>query len=256
VHFTTRTTPPSQLLVQRKLTLKRLSSAVARGVDDTVRNTVTDTRAKMVGAGLGKLSRAVRYTSDVKKRRVPDIGDGRSRWRVGGAMFAPGRSERTQGALAAYSQANTTIVPRRGRWLAFATDEIPQRVGRYKMTPALYEAGGFDRKIGELEFIQSKKPNEAFLIARDVQVNAQRGFGQARRLPRHGKARQGKKAVGFIVAFILIRVTRRSQRFNPKAIMRNQVAQLPRRIRSNLRGSTQRAAPSPVVFSSGGSFSA
>ncbi len=239
----------------KRITLTRLSRAVGKATDDTAREARNDMKTAMLNTGLGKLSRAIRYTSDKAKGRIPDINSNTNRWRAGATVFATNGSDRTEGALQSYTNSTTTIVPRRGRWLAIATDEIPKRVGRYRMTPELYVSSGLDRRIGELEFIPSKRPNEALLIARNVSVNGARGFGQARRIPRHGRTPGGRKRVDFVVAFILIRITRRAERFNPGAIFKGQFLKLPDRIKSNLIGSGQSGAVGgPIIASSGGSF--
>jgi hypothetical protein len=246
----------ASFLVARKRTLEQLAAAVARAVDTTVANTRFDVSGAMSAAGLGKLANVIRSTSDFRKKRVPPIGDGSGGWRAGGVIFATHGSDRTAGALEAYTQGVTTIIPKRGRWLALATDEIPKRVGRKRMTPELYLAGGFEKRIGKLHFVPSKKhAGEAFLIARHVQVDAARGFGRSLRIPRTGNIRNGRKAVDFIVCFILIKVTTRSRRFDPRAIMARRVAELPTEIRKLLRGSAGRGVSNSIVASSGGSFS-
>lgn len=246
----------ASFLIARKRTMAQLAAAVAKAVDTTVVGTQRDVSAAMSAAGLGKLANVIRSTSDHRKRRVPNIGDGGSGWRAGGVIYATKGSDRTAAALEAYTQGITTIIPQRGRWLAIATDEIPKRVGRKRMTPALYVTGGFDKKIGKLHFIASKKhAGEAFLIARSVQVDAARGFGRSLRIPRTGNIRPGRKAVDFVVCFILIKVTTRVRRFDPKAIMAKRVAELPTEIRKQLRGNRSGAVGGPTVASSGGSFS-
>ena len=245
----------SQHAQARNVTLKRLGRAVVRAVDQTGAAGQKQTRAAMVAARMGGLSKTIKYTSDQKKGRVPQIDGNTRTWRTGAVMWGPHNSERAVGAFAAYSSGLTTIVPRRGRWLAIATDEIPKKVGRYRMTPELYEANGFDRRIGPLHFLESKRhPNEAFLIVHDVQVNAARGFGNARRIPRHGRVGDGRKAVDFIVAFILIRVTARAERYSPKAIWIAECRKMNNRVVDNLRGPQPRNNFGPSIGSVSGSF--
>jgi hypothetical protein len=245
--------PPSLDTLQtvRRRSLQQFATAVARSADDTAKaaqNAITD---KMRETRLGKISRAIRYTSDYQKNRVPDIGLGVSDLKAGAVVWNRDPSERTQGTLDAYTNGEVTILPKHGRWLAIATDEIPAKVGRFRMTPYLYERSGLDRKIGPLQFIQGKKSGNAFLIVHDVQVNAAHGFGRARRIPKTGRISANKKQVGFIIAFILIRVTRRSERLNPKQIFRDEFTKLPDRIRARLR-STPRSGKEIASWS--GSF--
>jgi hypothetical protein len=242
--------------VSRKRTLAQFGAAVARAVDTTIVNAHRDVTGAMAAARLGKLAKAVKSTSDLRKRRVPDIGEGVDGWRVGGVIYAARGSDRTTGALEAYlQQAVTTIIPKHGRWLAIATDEIPTRAGRRRMTPELYLSSGLDRRIGRLHFLPSKsKPGEAFLVVKNVQVDAARGFGRGIRLPKHGRARPGRTAVDFIIAFILIRRTMRIRRVDPLAILRRRANDLPAEIRKNLRGSDRGAIRGPIIASSSGSF--
>lgn len=233
--FGVRTSPPSELLIQRRARLNALGKALAKAVDQSADLARRDIVLAMQSAGLGKLPNALRYTSDLKKGHVPDASAAGARFRVGATIYATHGSDRTAAALAAYA-VGTTIIPRRGKWLAFATDEIPRLTGRKRMTPELYEANGYDRRIGPLVFINSKHPGEAFLIVHDVQVNAARGYGSARRLPQHGRAGPGRKAVGFIIAFILIRTTSRARRFDPGKAFERRVAEIPANTRAILRG--------------------
>lgn len=247
-------TPPEPALLKdiERLSLRRLGNSVARAVDDTGKVALDRTHTEMKNGRLGKLAGAIGYTSDHKKRQVPDAATTGARWRAGAIMFSRRGSERTDGALEAYSSGSVTILPKRGRWLAFATRELAARVpgirgaakgsrrsGTYRITPALYVRRGLDRRIGSLVFIKGRNPSEALLIVKNVQVNAKRGFGGAKRIPRTGRIAANKKRVDFIIAFVLIRVTRRSQRFNGKANFEQSARQLPDRILARLtRGQT------------------
>lgn len=167
------------------------------------------TERAIVGAGLGRLSKAVGSTSSVKK--------GRTRTEFAfGVVFARGSTEsRGNQALLAYSE-GATITPGRGKkWLAFPTGAIPTRVGRKKMTPELYNRSALVQTIGKLQFVQGKKANEAFLVAKRVTVSRRTGRAKANtgRVPRGADAKKG------VVAFILIKFTKRAQRFDQKAIM-------------------------------------
>jgi hypothetical protein len=254
--FTVAKVDDGLFLKARKATIERLTAAMAKATDQSAALGRADIQSAMSSAGLGNLGRAIRYTSDLKKKRVPNVtSGGEAGFRVGATIFAPSTgNERVNQALHAYTQ-GATIVPRRGKWLAIATDEIPRLAGRRRMTPELYDKLGYDRRIGPLEFIPSKHPNEALLIVRDVSVNGARGFGRARRLPRHGNPGEGRKAVDFIVAFILIRVTSRAGRFNPGAIFKARVEQIPAEIRRFMVGRQSGSITSKSIASSSSSFS-
>jgi hypothetical protein len=245
--FTLTPPPSSTFKFIKNYSLKGLARAVSRATDQTMAAGKTDIRLAMDRAKLGKLSRVVDYTSDIKKRRVPDITTVGRRWRAGATIYARGSSKRADGALAAYTSGAVTILPKRGRWLAIATDELAKRVpgikgsgrrraGTFRMTPALYRKRGLEKRIGKLVFIPGSSPNEALLIVNNVQVNAARGFGKAERIPRTGRIRAGKVKKDFIVAFVLIRVTRRAERVNPSRVIQAQIKRMDRRITDILRG--------------------
>jgi hypothetical protein len=120
----------------RKATIERLTAAMAKATDQAAARGRTDIQSAMSSAGLGNLSRAIRYTSDLKKKRVPNVSSGgEANFRVGATIYAPSTgNDRVNEALHAYTQ-GATIVPRRGKWLAIATDEIPRLAGRRRMTP-------------------------------------------------------------------------------------------------------------------------
>lgn len=189
---------------------------------------LTKTRQKIRGVGLGRLAGAVGSYDSLKREDT-------SGNRAYGAIFARGRADgRGNQALLAYSE-GATIVPRNGRrWLAFATSAIPKRVGRKKMTPALYRSSGLTSTLGQLHFVMGKGGRVAYLVARNVNVS--RRNGQIKPVGvRKPRGADPKKAV---VAFVLIPFTVRAQRFSQDAIMRdaqNQVGRFAEAYRSPLK---------------------
>lgn len=159
-------------------------------------------QAKMRAAGLGNLSRAVGFTSAKRKRQLDRTPYA--------AIYAKGGDEsRAGGALEAYSR-GATIRAQNSEWLAYATDAVPKRVGRRKMTPKLYNSSGLVGSIGKLVF-RKVKPNLALLVLRKVSLSAK--TGQARAL---GKRAPRTRIVPEkdVVAFVLIKQTRRAKRFD------------------------------------------
>lgn len=188
-------------------------------------------RQAMRGQRLGNLANTIGSTSDRKKRRVRQ--NGTNGFDVAGFVFARIRSERTAGALQAYLENdNTTIKPVRGRWLWIATQEIPRRAGRRRMTPALYNSTGLDRSIGPLQFIPGRRPGIAFLVVQQTTIQVARS-GKARAVPKSGRVGKGRREAG-IIAFIGIRRTRRSRRIDPRSIARNWQNRLPALLRDEL----------------------
>lgn len=221
--------------------LDAIGRAAARGAHEAWLGAQMELRRDMAGARLARLAKAVKQESDWRSRRLPRLSAEGPRFRVGAILYLKGqRNERTAGTFNAYS-AGATIVPKRGRWLWIATDEIQAKVGmagkrgRFRMTPARYLARGLDRRIGELEFIEGKNAGEAFLIVRDVTVDGAKGYGRARRRARSGNVPKGRTERDFIVAFIGIRVTRRSRRFNPRVAERRWQSRIPALIDKNLK---------------------
>lgn len=180
-------------------------------------------RADMQGAGLGRLGNAVDHGSDAEKNgRVRTMGQG---WSASGWLAIRSRSERTIGAIESYT-AGADITPKRGRWLWIATDEIPIRAGRQRMTPALYNKQGFDAKIGPLVPVKSSS-GTPLLIVRNVGVSASGKPRSARSLTKRGMPRRGQQQVDFIVAFFGIPNTSRRARVDVDAIVAEARASLP-----------------------------
>lgn len=242
--------PPGRAF--QRVVLGRVARAAAYATDEAARQAHFNITGAMGAMKLGKLARAIGHGSDLKKRRVPPPN---ARFRVSGWVFARTKSsERTAGALKAYTE-GATIVPRKGRWLWIATDEIPQKVGRHRMTPQRYINSGLERRIGELEFIPGDHAGEALLIARDVTVNAATGYGKARRAPRRGAIGATRKKVDFIVAFIGIKITRRSARVDPLKLTADVARRVPTLMLRHLTRTAGRQTPGKVVGSLGTRFS-
>lgn len=224
---------PGQFAEFERRLREALKAAALRATDRAARQAAANVRGQIQSAGLGRLSGAITSGSDLQRGRGvhPKGAD----FAASGWVKVRGRSERTLGALAAYTR-GATITARNATWLAIATDHIPKRAGRQKMTPRLYVAEGFDQKIGPLVFVKGRSGREAFLIVRDVSVDK---FGRkgryARRLPRRGALGSSRARAGMLIAFVLIRLTSRSARFDPSAPIAAAVAQLPALVAEELK---------------------
>lgn len=200
-----------------------LQRAALRATDRASVNTQESLRNAMRSQRLGNLGNAVRQTSDAKRRRIHRRGD--LGFSASGIVYVGTKNDRTTGALQAYLEGPVNITPTSGRrWLAIATNAIPRKAGRFRMTPQRYKEGGFESKIGPLVFVKTSKANVAYLIAKDVSIQPKRS-GSARRLPKSGRPRAGRAHVG-IVAFVLIRATRRDKRIDVTAIAQREQGQL------------------------------
>ncbi len=169
---------------------------------------------KVKAVGLGRLSGAVRSTSSERKRQ-------RKKGEAWGAVYAAGGDESRAGqALEAYTR-GATIKGKNVEWLAIATRALPKRVGRYRMTPQRYEAAG--NPLGPLIF-KRLSVNRAILIAQgDFTVSVK--TGKAKRFA--GRATRARKRQRDVVAFVLIKQTKRGKRFDQREVMRRASAKLP-----------------------------
>lgn len=181
-------------------------------------------RRQMSGGGLGRLGFAVDAGSDMRKSgRVHRIGA--NGFRTSGWINLRTKSERTLGAITAYTE-GADILPRKGKgWLWIATDEIPARAGRARMTPERYVARGFDRKIGPLTYIRSVNGNP-LLVVTGASVNAGGKPHSAKALGKNGRLRKGQREKQFIVCFIGIPRTSRAARVDAPAEFRREQASL------------------------------
>lgn len=229
--------PSGDALSQFRRTLsKRVTIAAARATDKAARLAQDDIRSAMRAQRLGGLANTIGSTSDARKGRA-NAGDISALDVAGFVILKKLKSPRTAGALQSYiDQDATQIAPVRGRWLAIPTKEIPQKAARRKMTPDLYRASGLEEKIGPLEFVRSKRPGVAYLVVNDVTIRTDGKRGKARRLPKRGVASKGRGHVS-IVAFILIRMTRRSRRVDPRQIAEKWARRLPSLLNQELSGS-------------------
>jgi hypothetical protein len=213
---------------------KRLTIAAAKATQKAARLAKEDLRRDMRAQRLGGLANVIASTSDRQKGRVTpgDI----SLLDVAGFVSVKGvKSPRTAGALKSYiDQETTSITPVRGRWLAMPTKEIPSKAGKFKMTPERYRAAGLEEKLGKLQFVKSKRPGIAYLVINDVTIRTDGKKGKTLRLPKRGTASKGRGHVS-IVAFVLIRATRRSMRVSPAAVAEKWARRLPALLNQELR---------------------
>lgn len=172
-------------------------------------------QGRMKAAGLGKLSNAVGYTSAFRKRQLDRTPYG--------VIFAKGGDDSLAGgALEAYSR-GVTIRAKSGEWLAYATPAVPRLVGRRRITPKRYLASGLSSSIGKLIF-RRINANLALLVLRKVSLSPKTGRAKAL-----GKGRPRTRIVPDkeVVAFVLIKQTRRAKRFDKDTELRREAMRLP-----------------------------
>ncbi|CDO34042.1 hypothetical protein [Novosphingobium sp. KN65.2] len=204
----------------RRYAIQTFERAGVRTVETISRRGKSAIRQRMAGAGLGRLGNAIGSSSDTEVKRF-----GGDRFSVSAQFFARTRSERTLGALKAYTE-GANITPVRSRWLWIPTDNIPRVSKRFRMTPALWRQNGFDKKIGPLVQIRSINGNP-LLVVQNVGVALSGRKRSAKSLTRSGMPRKGQVAKEMIVAFIGIPRTARSARVNITEILNQVRAEMP-----------------------------
>lgn len=227
---------PRQFAEFRRFCIQRLERAALKVTDRAARQSLTDLRSAMQGAGLGRLGNAITAGSDLAEGRGVHRR-GAEGFSASGWLAIRSRSARALGAIEAYTE-GAEIGPRKGRWLWIQTDEIPRRAGRFRMTPALYKQHGFESRIGPLQFVPGRHGGEGLLIVRNVTVDRFGRRGRARRLPRRGSVGSSREPRDYIVAFVGIRRTSRTARVDPRAIITANVSRISALISAELSAPT------------------
>ncbi len=225
--------PPRSAFDQfRRDSEARMQAAALNATATAARNAKGVIRREMAAAKLGRMGNAIDDGSDAEKTgRMKLSGSG---WRASGWVFIRSRSPRTRGAIEAYTE-GAEIAPRNGRYLWIATDQIPVRAGRAKMTPGNWSKAGLDTRIGPLVPIKSAS-GTPLLIVKKVGVSASGKSRSARSLTKKGLARKGQIGVDYIVAFYGIPRTSRQARVDVDQIVAEAQASLPSLIARELKG--------------------
>lgn len=196
------------------------------------RRATSQIRNAMSRAGLGRLGNAVDATSDRDKGGRLHRSSSRE-VSASSAVHLKSRSERTVGAIEAYTQ-GATIRARAGGWLWIPSSDLQRRVkGGKRVTPANWRSSGLEQRIGPLVKIPGKHAGEVLLIVPAVTVR-QGGRPSPRRLPKSGKARAGRVLQENFVAFTGIRSTSRQARVDPHQIIDGIRAEMPAIIAAHL----------------------
>lgn len=180
----------------------------------------------------GRLGNAIGHFSDLKKGKVFREGSASS---ASGGIALRSKSERTVGAIISYTE-GAQILPKKGRWLWIATDQIQRLAGsgrnRRRVTPAIYQSMGLDQKIGPLKLIRPRG-RPPLLIVDNIGVTPGKSRS-ARSLTQRGLPRKGQVNVG-IVAFYAIPRTQRTRVVDPAAVMRAEADKVPAYVADELR---------------------
>lgn len=208
---------------------RRLELAALEATDKAAKIAVRSIRDAMAGSGLGRLGNGLGAASDLSSGRGIHRKAGGA-WSASGTVFVRSRSDRTRGAIEAYT-GGAEITPKRGRWLWIATPNLQRVAGgkgkRQRVTPGNWDALGLDRRIGPLVMLKSVN-GYPLLAVKGAGVAATGATGSARSLTKRGQARKGQIRRELLVAFIAIPRTSRAARVNVTAIMKSVQADLPR----------------------------
>lgn len=208
---------------------RRLELAALEATDRAATLAVRSIRTAMQSAGLGRLGNGLGAASDLSSGRGIHRKEGGA-WSASGVVFVRSRSERTRGAIDAYT-GGADIRPVRGRWLWIATPDIQRLAGgkgkRARVTPGNWQALGLDQRIGPLVPIRSVD-GRPLLAVEKVGVTLTGATGSARSLRKNGTARRGQVRKELIIAFVAIPRTSRAARVDVNSIMRAVQADLPR----------------------------
>lgn len=207
-------TSPADLQRRARVLDKVNIAAMHKAVDRATTLAQRSGQQKARAVGLGRLAGAIGATSSERKR----TRDPNNAW---GSIFARGGDKsRAGGALEAYTK-GATIRGKNVQWLAIATKAIPKKIGRFKMTPQRYEAAG--SPLGPLIFHQISANRAILIIHGDFNVSRKTG-----RAKLFGRATRSANRARDIVAFILIKETRRMQRFSQDDVTRRASSLVPR----------------------------
>lgn len=198
---------PADIRKQGKALERAEFGAMHRAVDRATRLAQRGGQQKAKAAGLGRLAGAIASTSSERKRR-------RDKDRAWGAIYPRGGTESRAGqALEIYTKGGT-IRGRNVEWLAIATKAMPRRIGRFSTTPRRYEQAG--SPLGPLVFKRISVSRAVLVIQGDFNVS--RKTGKAKRFG--GRKTRTATRQRDIVAFVLIKETKRAKRWDQNEVTR------------------------------------
>jgi hypothetical protein len=223
---------------------QRLRTLALKETDAAATAMLGDLRSQMGAAGLGNLGQGIGAGSDKKKNGEVHM-QGSGGWSASGWVFIRSLSNRSQGAIEAYTE-GSTIAPRRGRWLWIATDDVKRLVGvplpsagggrgraRIRLEPRYWDRT-YGAKFGPLQVIRGARG--PLLIVKNASLSLSGKPGSLKTLTKAGNARKGQVAQDSIVAFYAIPNTSRAARVNPRALASQQAQAMLARLGSGFTG--------------------
>ena len=232
----------SQFPALRREFDRKLQAAALRLTDRGATMVKDRLRKEMAAAGLGKLGMAISSGSDLKKSGTVHARGGG--WSASGWVYIRSGSQRTQGAIEAYTQ-GATITPKNPSGLLwFPTDDImrmarvplPSSAGNaranVRLTPRLWDRT-YAARFGPL--VRLRLHGRDVLVVRNATLSLAGKPRSLRPLTKRGKVPKGQVAREFVIAFIGIPNTTRAARVDPKQIAQQVVTELGRQIGLDLK---------------------
>lgn len=210
--------------------IQQMEQAAVRAVARGGRAATRELRQAGAAAGLGTLMQAVKDTADTAVHRR-----GADAFSVSSTLAIRTASDRTRGAIEAYTE-GAEILPRRGRWLWFPTDEAQRVVGsgksRRRLTPEVYREMG--EPMGPLVRIRSVNGRPLLAVQNVGKSEVGARGGRVRSLTKRGAPRRGDRLKTLSVLFVGIPRTSRAARLAARAILQGVQRELPQLFREEM----------------------
>lgn len=172
---------------------RTMELAALEATDKAARIAVRSIREAFESAALGRLGNGLGAASDLSSGRGIHRREAGG-WSASGVVFVRSRSERTRGAIEAYT-GGADIKPIRGRWLWVPTDDLQRVAGgkgrRQRITPENWNDLGLNSRIGPLVLLRSVN-GYPLLAVEGAGVSLTGAKGSARSLRKNGQARRGQ----------------------------------------------------------------
>jgi hypothetical protein len=182
-------------------------------------------------------AKALSMTDRAATRAKTKLRERSGGWSASGWIFIRSASERTRGAIEAYTQ-GATILPRNPSGLLwYPTDDIMRMArvplpssggsarGNVRLTPKLW-GRTYAQRFGPL--VRLRLNGRDVLVVKNATLSLAGKPRSIKPLTRRGKVPRGQVQREFVIAFIGIRSTTRVARVNPAQTVRNAIIEMSR----------------------------
>ena len=210
--------------------VKRAESAALKSTDRAAKTAKARIRTEMGSARLGTLGNAFAAKSDLDRGGIQVRYGSNGGFAASGIVYVRTKSERTLGAIQAYTE-GADIRPVRSNWLWIPSNDIQRLVGtglnRRRLTPRLWNERGLDKKIGRLFKVRGSN-GYPLLVVKTGAISAGGKSRSLRGRLKSGRAPKGYVNQDMVVAFIGIPFTSRAARVDVQKIIEEVRAELPK----------------------------